>query len=184
MDVDVVLTIVGLVIAVVIGVWQIYLAYPKRSDEKPSSNAIAQKATEDVTVGNQSMNHGLKQSASSNLGDDFSSPSPMEIIEQIKSLPLAQQASARKSYEGLKVYWQVTLQAAHEASGGRTRLMTLAGNVYPWVILEVDLSSQMEILLSKKETPLVVTGAIQKVENHTFYLDGAHVALLKLDQIS
>jgi hypothetical protein len=86
---------------------------------------------------------------------------PKEITGYLHSVPPLQKEAAAKNYEGIRVSWEVNLEAAHPAYDGKLHLMMLDKEKYPWVCCDVDPSNYPELRIMKKERLFRTEGEIK-----------------------
>lgn len=146
MEQAVLLTIIGIIAAVVIGGWQIHLAQRQMQISKLEMERASER----------------QETAPANP-EYRTQPYPSEIFREIGQLPLAQQDQACLSYVGLKVSWRTVLEAVHVKNQNRARLMILDRGNYPWICCEVDFSEHPEAKIAKKGHGIWVKGEIAEV---------------------
>jgi len=118
MDTTTVLTIIGIVVAIVIGIWQIQLArkqiHLSRSQTSDltklhnSTNELSAKTDEQNS--SEDKQDAMNQDSSTNEGRYREQPYPGEIFYLTNQLPLIQRSEARNNYVGLRVKWRGTIQ--------------------------------------------------------------------------
>jgi len=160
MDIPLILTIVGILIALVIGAWQVYLAIKQIEITKQGQKNIASI-----------------QTTTAQHSEHRKQPYPKELISEIDKLPLAQQEQARRNYIGLKVEWQATLYSVTSKEGNIARLMMLDRGNYPWIHCEVDVSNYPELKIAREGHGLWVAGEIAEVGANSIKLVNCQIRL-------
>jgi hypothetical protein len=158
MDLTTTLTVIAIVIAVIIGLWQIYLA---RKQIQHSRSLIVNIEQKETTALSEVANDANKY---------VNRPYPIEIIEQINKLPLIQKRDAEKSYVGLRVNWETTLSDLYPHEPGIYRLALQDRGRYPWIFCNIDISKYPEIKIALAGQKLWVRGEIAEVDGHTIHL--------------
>lgn len=163
----VVLGIIGIIVAVLIGAWQIHLARRQIQTSQLKGDDTSQLKGDDTSCRPETLAANPEYRMQ---------PYPRDIFDAIGQLPLAQQALVRASYVGLKVSWRTTLEVVTPDEQNRARLMMLDRGSYPWVYCEVDFLEHPEAKIARKGHGLWVNGEIAEVWMGTITLVKADVA--------
>jgi hypothetical protein len=109
---------------------------------------------------------------------DYSSPSALEIVEDIKSRPLYQQHEAERHYVGLKVRWRLNVVSVRQQAetGAMARLLCNVDGSYPWITAtDISFTKHPELKILRADAELWISGTIERVEGHDICLSNAEI---------
>jgi hypothetical protein len=156
MDTTTILTIIGIVVAIIIiGIWQIQLARKQihisksqaRNLAKPLMTAVKETKTDESEYREQ--------------------PYPGEIFNITNQLPLIQRHEARNKYAGVKVKWRGTIQNLYLDGNNLVALMIRVDDhgTFTYVRCKVKISEYPEVKIAKDGHGIWVYGEIKEVGN-------------------
>lgn len=97
------------------------------------------------------------------------SVSAQAIIEDISSRPPYQQEECSRHYVGLKIRWKVNVVSVspQETDRNKVNLHCNHGGSYPWVYARnVSLTAHPELKIIKSDSPIWVSGTIERIHGH------------------
>jgi len=173
MDITIILTIIGIVVAIVIGLWQIILA---RQQILISKNQMSDSTETQNLVTNQK---ATAKKSKINKREYREQPYPGEIFNVTNQLPLIQRHEARNKYVGLKVKWRGTIQNLYlEANDfvALTVAITDHDTITP-IYFKVKPSEYPEVKIAKNGHGILVFGEIESVGNIDVHLKNCKIDL-------
>ncbi len=99
MDTSTTLTVIGIIVAIIIGVWQIQLVRKQIHLSKNPSSSLE-----------ENQNHVGRNNSKFDENEYREKPYPGETFNITNQLPLIQRHEARNRYTGIKVKWHGTIQ--------------------------------------------------------------------------
>jgi hypothetical protein len=186
MDTATILTIIGIVVAVVIGIWQIQLARKQihlsknqASDltkSQNSKNGLSAKIDEQISSEEQD---AINQNHPTNEGRYREQPYPGEIFHLTNQLPLIQRSEARNNYVGLRVKWRGTIQNLYLDSNNFVAFVldVKDHDVSAYVRFKVKNSEYPELRNAKDGDGIWVYGEIKSVGNVDIELSNCRIEL-------
>ncbi len=110
-------------------------------------------------------------------------PTPEEIREHIANLPPYGQAEAAEHYVGLPVRWRVRLSTVERDSG---EMCTVTLNISPArflsVVCKVRTSDYPRLRVAKQDTPIEVSGLIERIQSAGLIIKLRDVKMIFLDE--
>ncbi len=160
MDTTTILTIIGICVAIVIGVWQIQLARNQIHLSKNQSSG--------------------RNNSKLNENEYREKPYPGEIFNITNQLPLLQRHEARNKYAGIKVKWHGKIQSLYLERHDIIALTIWAenyDNTSTSVYFKIKISKHPEVKAAKDGDRLWVFGEIKYVDNADIELKNCEIKL-------
>ena len=187
MDTTTILTIVGIVVAVVIGIWQIQLARKQihlSKNQTSNSTKLQNSKSElnpesDEQISSDGGQHAINQNSPTNEARYREKPYPGEIFHLTNQLPLIQRSEARNNYIGLKVKWRGTIQNLYLANNDLVALVldVKDHDTSAYVRFKVKILECPELKNAKDGDGIWVWGEIKSVGNVDIELSNCQIEL-------
>ena len=187
MDTTTVLTIIGIVVAIVIGIWQIQLARKQihLSKDQTSDLTKLHNSTERLSAktnkesslkGEQDIPH---QDSPTNEGRYRDQPYPGEIFYLTNQLSLIQRNEARNNYVGLRVKWRGKIQNLYLDNSDVVALVLDVNDhdTSAYIRFKVKISEYPELRNAKNGDGIWVYGEIKSVGNADIELLNCRIEL-------
>lgn len=107
------------------------------------------------------------------------SPSPMEIVENVRKLPPVQRENAEQSYRGLKVAWSLKFNGFTLTRDGYARVTLHYGSLYPYIYFEVPIKEYPQLNIYHEHRVVWFAGEIESVNGHTMNLTKCKLRLFE-----
>ncbi|PRZ23280.1 hypothetical protein [Flavobacterium granuli] len=95
----------------------------------------------------------------------------IQIRKEIENGALFQKSQIAENYYGIRIKWEVSLQAVQQPVENSLYVMTFYKKTYPWVNFTIDMEKYPVFKVSKKGKKFIITGKIIKYESNTFIID-------------
>ncbi len=195
MDTSTIITIIGIAVAIIIGIWQIWLARKQiRLSETPTNKGAKQSSvqtdnhsiavgkieigvpvsgniiidnTHHTTIEEIALNQTLFETSENKYRER---PYPNEIINEIDELPIFQKETACNNYIGLRVRWQTSLFTIRKVRENFFELMMKDRGNYPWIYCTVNILEYPELKIIKEGHSIWIDGEISTIYNNDIHL--------------
>lgn len=184
MDLAIILSIIGLVVAVIIGAWQIILARKQlqTNDPKTLPNELRHLPTGKpalvLPAGKLALDLPVQVATPPFQPEYKTHPSAKQIISTLDQMPPLQRVNGAMAYGGIKVQWLVEFYSARELPNGELLMSTLYEGSYPWVYGYPDLTKYPELKITHKGQQLWIAGEIETVRANEIDLKDVQLAFI------
>ncbi len=173
MDTTTILTITGIVVAIIIGVWQIQLARRQIHVSKGQTRNSTQQQN------SANIQNAITEGTKFNETEYREQPYPGEIFNITNQLPLIQRHEARNKYAGLRVKWRGAIRNLYLEDDELVALTIRVDDhdTFTYVQCKVKISEYPEVKIAKDGHGIWVYGEIKYIGNTDIELTNCKIKL-------
>lgn len=172
MDSTTILTIIGIIVAFIIGIWQIQLTRKQIHISKSQTSTIQPQNSTNIPK-------AITTDTKVEKTKYREQPLPGEIFTITNQLPLIQRHEARNKYAGLKVKWRGTIQNLYLDDNNLVALTIRVDDhgTFTYVRCKVKVLEYPEVKMAKDGHGIWVYGEIKEIGNTDIELTNCKIKL-------
>lgn len=145
------------------------------SKDKFSSNKISNKDSEEaaIHIGNKVVNNfNIESNSEQNKTTPIiSNIEATEIRRRINESAPFQKKQIASNYIGVKIKWDITLQAVHEPKDNLVNVMSFYKESYPWIYFTIDIDKYPIFKIAEVGKKFTIIGIISNTDGATFEIE-------------